>query len=208
MVKQERAARTRESLVRAAAEVFTEEGFATASIAGISGRAGVTSGALHFHFSGKDELASTVEGRAAAALRVIIRTAGEPGRSGNPLTVLVDSTYTLMALLAGDVVVRAGFALSADVTHRSRVDLRGQWREWTGELIEAAGRRGLLAEGVTPRDVTPAVVASLVGLEVLGTADPDWFAAPTLTRVWSVLLPGISGKEHGPEDRPDEHETN
>ncbi|MDA5283756.1 ScbR family autoregulator-binding transcription factor [Streptomyces sp. NPDC054904] len=204
MVKQERAARTRESLVRAAAEAFTDEGFATASISGISGRAGVTSGALHFHFSGKDELARTVEGRAAAALRVVTRTAGEPGgRAGNPLTLLVDSTYTLMALLAGDVVVRAGFALSADVTHRSQVDLREQLRVWTGELIEAAGRQGLLAEGVSPQQATPAVVASIVGLEVLGAADPGWFAADTLTRIWSVLMPVIAADraEGGTEGR-------
>lgn len=195
MVKQERAARTRESLVRAAAEAFIEGGFAAASIAGISGRAGVTSGALHFHFSGKDELARTVEGRAAAALRTVARAAEEPEtRARDPLSLLVDSTYTLMALLAGDVVVRAGFALSADVTRRSRLDLRGQWQEWTRGLIEAAGREGLLAEGVTPRDATPAVVASVVGLEVLGAADPEWLAADTLTRVWSVVLPSIAAE--------------
>ncbi|MFF3019920.1 ScbR family autoregulator-binding transcription factor [Streptomyces sp. NPDC057939] len=195
MVKQERAARTRESLVRAAAEAFIEDGFAAASIAGISGRAGVTSGALHFHFGGKDELARIVEERAVSGLRLVSRTAGEPeGRAGDPLTLLVDSTYALMALLAGDVVVRAGFALSADVTHRSRFDLRGQWHEWTRGLIEAAGREGLLAEGVTPRDATPAVVASVVGLQVLGAVDPEWLEADTLTGIWSVVLPSIAAE--------------
>lgn len=71
MVKQERAARTREVLVRAAAEVFVEEGFATASIGAISKRAGVSAGGLHFHFGSKTALAEAVVDRAAASVRVI-----------------------------------------------------------------------------------------------------------------------------------------
>ncbi|MET9600685.1 helix-turn-helix domain-containing protein, partial [Streptomyces sp. NPDC006459] len=74
MVKQERAARTREALVRAAAEVFAEEGFTAASIAVISRRARVSAGGLHFHFAGKTVLARAVQDRAAQALSRI--TAG------------------------------------------------------------------------------------------------------------------------------------
>ena len=61
MVKQERAARTRQALIQAAAEVFAEEGFVTASLSTISRRAGVSNGALHFHFANKGMLADAVE---------------------------------------------------------------------------------------------------------------------------------------------------
>ncbi|MFD3756046.1 TetR family transcriptional regulator [Streptomyces sp. NPDC058622] len=305
MAKQERAARTRESLVRAAAEVFAEQGFVTASIAVISRRAGVSAGGLHFHFESKTALAQAVEDRAAEALWQITAgrqaftrmpgtpvepgelsapgtpgelsapgTAGEPrvpgvageprvpgvagvagvpgaaaepelpgapgasgvagvpgspgvmggrgvegvsgaagaagaagvagggggggaGRCGgsagpNSLQVLVDSTHALMALLAGDVVVRAGYGLCADASRRSGVDLRRQWTLWVQEAVGAAAREGALAEGVCARDAASAVVASTVGLEVLGAGERDWVAPHTLTRFWALMLPRLA----------------
>ncbi|MEU8432031.1 ScbR family autoregulator-binding transcription factor [Streptomyces sp. NPDC029216] len=195
MVKQERAARTRESLVRAAAEVFAEKGFTAASIAAISRRAGVTSGALHFHFDGKASLALAVEERAVRTLCEAAAVEGEPEGAGGPLRVLVGSSYTVLALLAEDIVVRAAFALSADAAHSSRVDLRGRLRLRAGELLAAAGRAGLLADGVSPQDATRLVVALTVGLEGLAGVEPGRAPRQLLTRIWTVVLPGIASDE-------------
>ncbi|MFI5987234.1 ScbR family autoregulator-binding transcription factor [Streptomyces sp. NPDC051555] len=196
MVKQERAARTRETLVRCAAEVFAEEGFGTASIAMISKRAGVSAGGLHFHFESKTALAQAVEDRAVEALRRI--TSGRPGRAAelaaNALQVLVDSTHELMALLAEDVVVRAGFGLCADVSRGSGVDLRRQWQVWVDEVVRSAARGGALADGVLPQDAANAVVASMVGLEVLGADERDWVSRETLTRFWILMLPRLAAQ--------------
>src|SRR5258705_4564694 len=67
MVNQERAARTKRNLIRSAAEVFEREGYAAASLTVISSQAGVSNGALHFHFASKEDLAREVEGAAADA---------------------------------------------------------------------------------------------------------------------------------------------
>ncbi|MGW1223275.1 TetR family transcriptional regulator, partial [Streptomyces californicus] len=48
MTKQERAARTRQALIRSAAAVFEQHGYAQARLAQISSGAGVSTGALHF----------------------------------------------------------------------------------------------------------------------------------------------------------------
>ncbi|MFI7354039.1 TetR family transcriptional regulator [Streptomyces avidinii] len=254
MVKQERAARTREALVRAAAEVFAEEGFATASIASISRRARVSAGGLHFHFASKNALAHAVEDRAERALRQITAGAAAPpptapttpgpngdpngdpnggpdggpdggpgggestgpdggpeggpgagegagrcaggggggGARGGSLQVLVDSTHALMALLAHDAVVRAGFALCADPSFDSAVDLHRRWRLWVEAVVAAAAGEGLLAEGVSPEDAAHGVVAATVGLEVLGAYDRDWLAPHTLTRFWTLMLPRLA----------------
>ncbi|MFD9377626.1 ScbR family autoregulator-binding transcription factor [Streptomyces sp. NPDC059999] len=192
MIKKERAARTRETLVRAAAQVFAEEGFAAALVSAISRRAGVTAGGLHFHFASKTEIARAVEERAADA---VARITGAERSMGDPVRVLVESTAELMELLAQDVVVRAGFALSADSSHESRVDLRGQWRLWVEELLGAAERGGMLAEGVSSQDAARAVVASTVGLEVLGAAEPEWVAPQTLARIWGLVLPRLLAGE-------------
>ncbi|MEV8537282.1 ScbR family autoregulator-binding transcription factor [Streptomyces sp. NPDC051211] len=193
MVKQERAARTRETLVRAAAEAFAQEGFVTASVASIAKRAGVSAGGLHFHFGSKPLLAEAVECRAAEAVRLI--TSGRPDRNAEALQLMVDSTHDLAALLAGDLVVRAGFGLCADAARVSVADPRKQWRLWTEEVFRAAEREKQLAEGVSPCVAAHAVVAATVGFEVLGAAEPQWVSPGAVTAFWELLLPRFAAPE-------------
>lgn len=68
-MKQERAVHTRQSLIRSAAEAFERHGYVRTSLAEISSSAGVSTGALHFHFENKAAIASTVEATAAVLLR-------------------------------------------------------------------------------------------------------------------------------------------
>ncbi|WP_406840979.1 ScbR family autoregulator-binding transcription factor [Streptomyces sp. AHU1] len=194
MVKQERAARTRESLVRAAAEVFAQDGFALASLTSISRRAGVSNGALHFHFASKQALARGVGDEAAAVVRAIAASAqaGSPG----PLQQLIDATHALMERLDRDVVVRAGFELGSGPPRREgAVDLRGQWQDWVEEVLEDAEREGVLARGVSAADASVAVVAATVGLEQLGAQDRTWTSAKTLVRFWDLLLPRLASAD-------------
>ncbi|MFC7472440.1 TetR family transcriptional regulator [Actinomadura keratinilytica] len=60
MVKQERAIRTRKAILTAAAKIFEERGYRAATISEILSAAGVTKGALYFHFSSKEELAQGI----------------------------------------------------------------------------------------------------------------------------------------------------
>lgn len=190
MVKQERAARTRQSLVRAAAEVFATEGFVQASLTSISRRAGVSNGALHFHFESKQVLAGAVESEAAAALEAIVRSSGG---FGSALQRLVDATHALMSSLERDVVVRAGFGLSGGFPRRaSGTDLRGQWRKWVEQVLQEAELEGGLTDGVSAADATVAVVAATVGFEQLGVGDPAWTSRTTLVQFWDLLLPRLA----------------
>ncbi|MGW2835914.1 ScbR family autoregulator-binding transcription factor [Streptomyces sp. NPDC001286] len=194
MVKQERAARTRESLVRAAAEVFARDGFVLASLTSISRRAGVSNGALHFHFASKQALAGAVEDEAAAVLRAI----GALARAGgaHPLQRLIDATHALMERLDEDVVVRAGFELGSGPPRRDgAADLRGQWQSWVEEVLKDAEREGLLAPGVSAADASVTVVAATVGFEQLGAEDPAWMSAQTLVQFWDLLLPRLAAAD-------------
>ncbi|MFG2425115.1 TetR family transcriptional regulator [Streptomyces sp. NPDC048448] len=60
MVRQERAIRTRRAILNAAASVFDERGYEAATIGEVLTRAGVTKGALYFHFPSKQALAEGV----------------------------------------------------------------------------------------------------------------------------------------------------
>lgn len=57
MAKQDRAIRTRHTILVAAASVFEERGYQAATITDILTTAGVTKGALYFHFQSKEDLA-------------------------------------------------------------------------------------------------------------------------------------------------------
>ncbi|MER5886601.1 ScbR family autoregulator-binding transcription factor [Streptomyces sp. NPDC001941] len=196
MVKQERAARTRQSLIRAAAEVFAEEGFAPASLATISRRAGVSNGALHFHFESKKALAQAVEDEAAECLREITKRVVASEDDGGALQALVDATHALMSRLAADVVVRAGFELSGDASRGSGSFLRRDWQRWIEEMLRRAEEEGRLAEGVSAQDAASAVVAATVGFEVLGSADRAWLSERKVTGLWDLLLPRLAEQEN------------
>jgi len=192
MVKQERAARTRRALIRSAAEVFDQEGFAAASLTAISSRAGVSNGALHFHFASKGSLANAVEEAAAGQLRALADLALRPGASC--LQHLVDVTHLLVAGLHDDVVLRAGFELSGDISRVAHIDLRACWQTLIREAVGRAEDKGELSAGVSESAVT-ALVAATVGFEVLGSRDATWLSRARVAQFWELLLPRLAAAE-------------
>ena len=82
-----RTAQTRKSMLQAAREVFTEHGFAEASVADVVERAGSSVGSLYHHFGGKTELflalwedhqAAHEEAAAGAVARARRRASSDP----------------------------------------------------------------------------------------------------------------------------------
>ncbi|WP_328838898.1 ScbR family autoregulator-binding transcription factor [Streptomyces europaeiscabiei] len=196
MLKQERALRTRHSLVRSAAEVFERHGYAQAKLADISAGAAVTPGALHFHFANKAAVAVTVQAAAAEGLRRAARTATRrPGL--DPLQRLTDASHALADRLRRDVVARAGSRLSDDEACRAHLDLdlSREWGTCVHGLLTEAERAGLLADGVSRADAIASLVAATTGLEVLGRTDPEWLSRPALTRFWELVLPRLATPE-------------
>lgn len=193
MAKQERAVRTRQSLIQSAAEVFAREGYAAASLAHISRRAGVSNGALHFHFGTKRDLARAVEEEAERRLRAITEGVPTDGARGGALQSLVDATHALMSRLAEDVVVRAGFELGGEPALGATAEVRRYWQKWVEDMLERAEGEGGLADGVTPERVAPAIVAATVGFEVLGGRDRGWLSGQRIGAFWELVLPQLTG---------------
>ncbi|MFJ7159627.1 ScbR family autoregulator-binding transcription factor [Streptomyces sp. NPDC101118] len=193
MARQERALRTREALVRSAAEVVDRDGFAVASLAEISTRAGVSNGALHFHFASKTALAEAVEAAALARLEALLGE--EPPGAGSRLQHLVDVTHALARGLTSDVVLRAGFVLCGDTAWASAADPRTRWQRWVEGLVREAGVAGELRSGAELEGIVAAVVGATVGFEVLGARDAAWLAPRTITQFWELLLMTLATPE-------------
>ncbi|MFI0241868.1 ScbR family autoregulator-binding transcription factor [Streptomyces sp. NPDC016845] len=194
MVQQVRAARTRRALIRAAAEVFAEDGYALASLPSISKRAGVSTGALHFHFVSKDVLASAVETEAATTA---VRLAERSRAAGAPLQSLLDVCSGLLHALADDPVVRAGFRLNADPSRKARAELLNWWHDRLRALVVEAQRAGELGEAVSADAATTVLVSSTVGFGVLGAEDRSWLSDGRVAPLWSFLVPHLAASPHG-----------
>ncbi|MDX3372960.1 ScbR family autoregulator-binding transcription factor [Streptomyces sp. ME02-6991-2A] len=199
MAKQDRAVRTRQELIRCAAETFYRRGFALSSLSEISGKAGVSTGALNFHFQSKRELGEAVEVAASETLRRI--TGPRPSHCPVPLQALVDTTHELARYLSEDPILRAGFSLGHDAAWSAGDGgpLWPQWESWVLGALAVAGEAGNLAADVALDDAGAAVTAAVVGFEVLGRIDARWFSHRTVTHFWELMLPRLASTEIGGE---------
>ncbi|WP_225804957.1 ScbR family autoregulator-binding transcription factor [Streptomyces sp. NK15101] len=193
MTKQERSARTRDALIRSAAGEFDRNGYTLAKLSAISAGAGVSPGALHFHFENKAAVAAAVECAASTALR---RTARIVYRQGsNALQNLADTSHALARLLREDVVVRAGFRLSCSHDGGTELNLRQEWQTCVQQRLAEAADEGLLHAGFARQDLARTIVAATIGLEALCRDNGEWLSPRTVTGLWRTLLPLLTGPE-------------
>ncbi|MCS0605718.1 TetR family transcriptional regulator [Streptomyces sp. LP11] len=193
MAMQARAERTREALIRAAADVMGDKGYKGATLVEICRSAQVSMGALTFHFASKSELAEAVVGRAAD-------TAGERAADaavahGSPLRAVGGLLQALARLLDEDTVVRAGSLLA-----RERPDIVPAWHSsWTPtlwQLLTEAAAAGELRHGVRPPVVAGLAMHLLAAVEMdpRTGADHEVFrgAAGAVSRLWPLVCHGIA----------------
>lgn len=202
MPRQERAERTRELVVRAAATRFDETGFASTSLSDIVETARVSKGALYFHFSSKEKLAEAVAAQSGADWRGIVRAARAP--DGPTLQALIDMTHGLAHRICHDVVFRAGLRLCDDrwPGEERYPSPYPSWNRAVALLLARSDRRGELLPGRDLGQAARMVTATTAGVEMLSRQDPGWLAAPVVTGAWDALLPALVPAEQLGRFRP------
>ncbi|MBN0048318.1 TetR/AcrR family transcriptional regulator [Streptomyces actuosus] len=199
--RQKRSEQTVERLVVAAAEEFAQHGYTRATLADISRHAGVTKGALFFHFSTKDEIAAAVLERSRETME---RAALRLEAAGGPyLQIIVDLTYVLGWLLREDEFVRASVRIARErdedgpqVRRDDPPDFYRQWLGRLGGLLDQARRAGELGRSVPQASARTPVTAAVTGLETL-----TWLGVPAaqcdawLADLWELTLPGLASRD-------------
>ncbi|WP_433544661.1 ScbR family autoregulator-binding transcription factor [Streptomyces sp. CA-294286] len=167
MAQQERAIRTRRAILVAAAEVFDEVGYEAATISGILKRAGVTKGALYFHFTSKEELAQGVLAEQVRAMPAV------PAQE-LMLQQAVDEALLLAHLLkkdTGNPIVRGSVRLTTDHgTAQDGLDRRAPmqgWMDHSTEVFGAAQRAGEILPHVDLQSFAKLSVGAFTGVQVL-----------------------------------------
>ncbi|MED7947715.1 ScbR family autoregulator-binding transcription factor [Streptomyces sp. BE303] len=187
MARQERALRTRRLILEAAASVFDESGYEGATIGEVVARAGVTRGAVYFHFASKRELAQGVIEAQYASEAV-------PERACK-LQEFVDTGMVVTHLIPTDPMLSAGVRLSVDqgADGSLGVDAAPGWIARLERLLVAAGERGELLPHVVPADTAALMTASWVGVQLqsqrfTGRAD----LAVRVATLYRHLMPSIA----------------
>lgn len=197
---QDRSERTRRRLVHAGAGMFHRNGYAHATLGGIASAAGVTKGALYFHFASKDELAQAVQERGHDLLHGAVRELREAGAS--PLQTLIGMTHWLARTLYEDPAVPASFRITKECAVAGAVrpevaDFPATWMSVVGALLRLARESGELPEAAGGRDWEGAralVLSAACGIEVMaGTGMPYAELQRNVAWSWNRLLPGLVG---------------
>ncbi|WP_432088435.1 ScbR family autoregulator-binding transcription factor [Streptomyces sp. bgisy095] len=188
-VKAQQAARTRQRVLLAAAEVFDEAGYEQASVTRIVERAGLTLGALYFHFGSKQGLAE--------ALMNAQPTTIEPHLESTGLQRMVDITLVWADRMKRDPILRAGVRLAVEQGSHGMNDATSfeEWRELMRDHLDVARREGELREGTCPDRLARFLVGACTGLQVysnlaVGRAD----LMERVCDMWDLLLPSVASE--------------
>lgn len=183
---QERAARTHDALIHAAAVEFDTRGYEGASLSRISKRAAASMGALTFHFGTKGELAEAVRAAGRDAVAPVVR--GAVSAPGAPLEALAGLTVAVVRLLEQDVATRAAARLERECPPggQGARPVPG-WADGMRLLLERAAAAGDLRPGVRPDTAALLLTWLVEGSRV----DPGGGAGGHADQVWDLVLHGL-----------------
>lgn len=192
MSQQVRAKETRAAIIHGAATAFEQRGYGSTSLAQVSAAAGVTKGALYFHFDSKEALAVAIieaqhKASVDAARKLLIDHV--PG-----LRALVLMTYELARQLRDDPTVSAGVRLTIEAAN-FQTPVSAPYLDWIVACEE------FLNQGIIDGDVVPDldvyavahfITSAFTGVQLVSdvlTRRGD--IAQRLTQMWALLLPSL-----------------
>jgi len=198
--RQQRAVATRAAIIDAAAGEFDERGYVGASMDAVAERAGLTKGALYFHFTSKADLAGAV----IARQHEVSRAYGEAAftRGSTPLEVMMCLSQGLAAQMMHEVVVSAGIRLSTDAAAAGvpRSDPYTDWMHVSADLIRQAIDADEVDPSWDPELIGRVVIPAYTGVQTVSDVLADRSDLyERLRELWTVLLAAIVTERMRPE---------
>ncbi|MDH6624465.1 AcrR family transcriptional regulator [Streptomyces sp. LBL] len=168
-LKQERAVRTRGQVLDAAAETFATKGFPAVTVLDVAELAGVTKGAVYFHFANKEALAQAVAEEFYHLLEVIGQEVQEAELS--PLDAVAELLVRTALAFRDDIMVQAGARLQIE---RSLIgaEMPMPYLGYTQSL--AGWFKQALEEEQVSADTDPEVTARVLVSAFFGAQHISW----------------------------------
>lgn len=186
MPRQDRAERTRNLILDAAAEAFEARGFAGASLSDILARAGVTKGALYFHFNSKEELAK-------ALIEEQWNVEPPEMTDQNPMQSVIDLSHSFCHSLCVNIRVRASNRLVTESNFdRPYPQVYTRWVEVIHQFMKAAHDSGDLRPEWDPAEVSSFIGGAVLGIQTMsGVLTNREDLRERLIDMWKITLPGL-----------------
>ncbi|NEK87902.1 TetR/AcrR family transcriptional regulator [Blastococcus saxobsidens] len=186
-------AATRRLIVEAAAALFSERGYATASLSDIVAGTGMTKGAVYWHFPSKEEIALDIVRNMYASWPPLLGAV--MAAHDDALDALVAVTYKAADQFTNDLMTQAAKRLLAELPPESLAKLPQPYVGWQGALralIAQGQERGQINTRVDPEGTAQAIVASFFGMqqvswELTGRRD----LLNRLENFWKLVLPQL-----------------
>ncbi|MFF7453133.1 TetR family transcriptional regulator [Kitasatospora sp. NPDC008115] len=203
MMKQERARRTREKVLDAAAEEFSTQGYSRATLNAVAQRTGMTKGALYGHFPSKRALAGALMSHSRRVWDEMRLTRDVPGAEA--AAVLEGLVLDLAHRLKEDVRLRAALRLATDIPDPAQPHpLRPPSPVPAPPDIFEDVQRGLVAlirraqgeGGMAPRPpelVAQLLLAVLHGAPHVSFGQPEAAGPAEYDAAWRLLLEALTG---------------
>ena len=190
MPTQARAEVTRQKIIDAAVELFTDHGFSETGLNDITRRAEITTGAFYYHFGSKEALAAAIIQQGwPKALKVF--TECIDSRSPGLENVIV-MTFALSDLLKRDKSVWIANHLNGALGQLSEEGRRG-FRDRATTFVDRVARSvrpADLRDDVTPETIGNMVWITVHGCHLLSDALMDNVFA-RLLESWRMMLPAM-----------------
>ncbi|MGY6020336.1 ScbR family autoregulator-binding transcription factor [Streptomyces spinosirectus] len=184
-LKQERAVRTRGQVLDAAAKAFATKGFPAVTVQDVAELAGVTKGAVYFHFANKEALAQAVADEFYHLLGVIGQEVEEGGLP--PLRAVSELLKRTAVAFRDDTMVQAGARLQIE---RSLIgaEMPMPYLGYTESLtawLRQARTEGHLPAGTSPEATARVLVSAFFGAQHISWVLDD--RADIADRVQEIL---------------------
>ncbi|MFT3688789.1 TetR family transcriptional regulator [Paenirhodobacter sp.] len=159
------AERTRVAILDAAERVFCERGVGQATLEQVARAAGVTRGAVYWHFKDKDDLLCALHERFRPPQAAMIEAAAQDGHE-DPLHLLEMTGAGFLALFEGDESRQRMYAIlcapgNPDDRHAAQNE---EMFRLLLQLMRQAREKGLLAGDLSPEEGAVSVMALMNGL--------------------------------------------
>jgi TetR/AcrR family acrAB operon transcriptional repressor len=168
----EEAAATRDSILDAAEKLFVEQGVSRTTLQHIASAAGVTRGAIYWHFDDKSALFNAMMERATLPLEAELQVLDE-SESGDPLSNLREYMLAVLRRTVEDPIARRVFEIATlkvefvdelDAVRVRRKHNLAQWMARAERRIKLAAEQGLIAKNIDAATVALAMWTMIDGM--------------------------------------------
>jgi AcrR family transcriptional regulator len=167
---------SRRQLVEIAIDCFARHGFQGTSIDRIARAAGLTKGALYYHFRDKEELLlEAVKDRIGEFERRVVDGVAASDDAFEQLRQVVDACFVTATVSNHRRFIITLMVEALDTNPRLSEQFRKVLRRMRGflaEVVASGQRRGAMRTDVVPRDAAALIAGAIMGAEIQHYQDP------------------------------------